>query len=543
MSPFIIRWIVPPLIGALIGLFTNWIAIKMLFYPLREIRLLGVTIPFTPGILPRERFRISKSIGRTVAKELLTEEVLGRRLREPELVAGLATTINRFLKSFFSRPAATFMQSANTEVLSSTLSAPSLPHVLQHLTGHRAFTASLAAVFRHFLEKYSHLPLKAIISVADLDSIVDKTLVKLSGPEGMALARSILSGKTSPLDDCSSPPGPDQHYIDPYVSGECEEKPQSGTTPGKGFPLHCIAPLAEELAKQVYGTVLPVLSRWLDSPEMTRRLETEAAHIIRRSVDRMGSIPRLLLSVANYEKMIADAIPAVIVDLKSSLLNLLSEKDVRNLFALNAAKIFTTRDDSFSDQSNVKKIHIEALTEAWSESLVLFSANKPLVNEWLAGLVGAYGDMTISDLGSALYTDPERMIDRMVLSYSPEKRPDAEQKIHTLLTEVYLVFISSFATSLEDESLGDLLGIDEAYQEKLSGPMARKALDILIAETRTIVTGLDIAKIVEERINDLDIREVERIVLDVVSRELGWITGLGGILGALIGLFQSLIMQ
>ena len=74
---------VPPLIGAVIGLFTNWLAIKMLFRPLLEKRIFGLRVPFTPGILPRERKRLARSLGDTVAIDLLDSRTVSERLRSP----------------------------------------------------------------------------------------------------------------------------------------------------------------------------------------------------------------------------------------------------------------------------------------------------------------------------------------------------------------------------------------------------------------------------------------------------------------------------
>ncbi|MDR2719020.1 MAG: DUF445 family protein, partial [Treponema sp.] len=73
-------FIIPPVAGAIIGFVTNAIAIKMLFRPLREIRVFGLRLPFTPGILPRQRKRLAVSIGSMVERELLTAEVLRNRL-------------------------------------------------------------------------------------------------------------------------------------------------------------------------------------------------------------------------------------------------------------------------------------------------------------------------------------------------------------------------------------------------------------------------------------------------------------------------------
>ena len=46
-------------VGAIIGYVTNWLAIKMLFRPQKEIRLRGKRLPFTPGLIPKEKERIA----------------------------------------------------------------------------------------------------------------------------------------------------------------------------------------------------------------------------------------------------------------------------------------------------------------------------------------------------------------------------------------------------------------------------------------------------------------------------------------------------
>jgi uncharacterized membrane protein YheB (UPF0754 family) len=90
-------FIIPPIAGTIIGYVTNAIAIKMLFRPLREIRIFGVRLPFTPGILPRQRKRLAQSIGAMVERELLTPEVLRNRLANIDLNS-LSNLVSEFLR-------------------------------------------------------------------------------------------------------------------------------------------------------------------------------------------------------------------------------------------------------------------------------------------------------------------------------------------------------------------------------------------------------------------------------------------------------------
>lgn len=72
----VLHIIAGPLIGAAIGYCTNWIAVKMLFKPLEPVKILGKTLPFTPGVIPKNKSRIAKACGRAVGDNLLTEEDL-----------------------------------------------------------------------------------------------------------------------------------------------------------------------------------------------------------------------------------------------------------------------------------------------------------------------------------------------------------------------------------------------------------------------------------------------------------------------------------
>ncbi|RMD47111.1 MAG: DUF445 family protein, partial [Aquificota bacterium] len=71
-----IKYIIIPFIGAFIGYITNWLAIKMLFRPFEKKRIFGVKIPFTPGLIPREREKIAENISETIIKHLLPEKKL-----------------------------------------------------------------------------------------------------------------------------------------------------------------------------------------------------------------------------------------------------------------------------------------------------------------------------------------------------------------------------------------------------------------------------------------------------------------------------------
>ena len=89
----ILLYVSPPILGGLIGYYTNDIAIKMLFRPYKPVYVFGKRVPFTPGLIPSNQERLGQNIANAIMKSLLTPEELqnlARKLLQPErLQAGV----------------------------------------------------------------------------------------------------------------------------------------------------------------------------------------------------------------------------------------------------------------------------------------------------------------------------------------------------------------------------------------------------------------------------------------------------------------------
>jgi len=74
-----------PIIGAVIGCFTNYIAVKMLFRPRNAIKLGKYTMPFTPGVIPKRKAALAKAVGKTVADTLFGENEIKATFTSEEM--------------------------------------------------------------------------------------------------------------------------------------------------------------------------------------------------------------------------------------------------------------------------------------------------------------------------------------------------------------------------------------------------------------------------------------------------------------------------
>ena len=88
-----------PLIGAGIGYITNYIAVKMLFRPQKPIYIGKFRLPFTPGIIPKNKNRISIGIANVISTTMLNEENLKLTLLSDDIKNTLKNNINNFIKN------------------------------------------------------------------------------------------------------------------------------------------------------------------------------------------------------------------------------------------------------------------------------------------------------------------------------------------------------------------------------------------------------------------------------------------------------------
>ncbi len=95
----ILKYIIPPVIGAVIGYFTNYIAVKMLFRPLHPVKIGGKTLPFTPGIIPKGKPRLAKALGKAVGTTLLTENDIKNVLLSESMQNTIKSYAEKLIKS------------------------------------------------------------------------------------------------------------------------------------------------------------------------------------------------------------------------------------------------------------------------------------------------------------------------------------------------------------------------------------------------------------------------------------------------------------
>ena len=78
-APDIWTWITIPAIGGLIGWMTNWLAVKMIFRPVKPRRILFFRIQ---GLVPRRQQELAKAIGNVVGNHLVEHKDVVKSLNK-----------------------------------------------------------------------------------------------------------------------------------------------------------------------------------------------------------------------------------------------------------------------------------------------------------------------------------------------------------------------------------------------------------------------------------------------------------------------------
>jgi len=93
-APSLATWITLPIAGALIGYVTNTIAVKMIFRPIRPVKVLGFKIQ---GLMGRRQQDLAESIGRVVGAHLVHHDDIVRSFEKIDFERILGDVLDKGL--------------------------------------------------------------------------------------------------------------------------------------------------------------------------------------------------------------------------------------------------------------------------------------------------------------------------------------------------------------------------------------------------------------------------------------------------------------
>jgi uncharacterized membrane protein YheB (UPF0754 family) len=505
----ILPWILPPFIGAIIGYITNAIAIKMLFRPLTEKRIFGIRIPFTPGIIPKQRYKLAESIGRMVSEQLITKEAVGNQLKAQNFQTALKQVI--------------------VDATGSLLNTP-----LQQIKKHEVpiiggtFEDFIIKTLKNFLTSESFFSIAHKLLISLLTSVAEKKLIVITDELKLEHYFSEKLHAIIMEDEF-------RDKIIKRIQNWIQKQKSGNKTMASFLPMELV-----HIISQLFRSALPSLGssliKWLRQAHIRKELENKGRELVKRILEKLNLFQRLIVSVAQYDLTLQEKMPAIVEDVltyfeellndsiqRDRVVNVVEEalinwrkKQVKHFFKNLSEKPISKID------AVIKKIW-DYLREQESHTQ-LFQKIKQYLEKHSSFSIGEL-------LHTYLGIKKEHIADFILSMFKADEFADSTaQKIGSLLFNM--------TAERQQVTLGDFVGIDDIRRQEINNFLLSSLNSMLNSKLPEIIQSLNIQDLVENKINQLDVADVEGLLLMVIARHLKWINVFGALLGAVIGFTQ-----
>ncbi len=177
-----------PIISALIGYVTNYIAVAMLFRPHRPVSILGLRLQ---GLVPRRQKEIAQSLGAMIERDLFSQDDIKEALKGVDSSGEASAFLNEQIDSFVEKLAAQnpmigmFMQGPLLEQVKGLLRdqlSEKFPSLIERVVERAENKLDISEIVRQKVESFDLTKLEAIIHEVSAREL--KTIEVLGGVLG-----------------------------------------------------------------------------------------------------------------------------------------------------------------------------------------------------------------------------------------------------------------------------------------------------------------------------------------------------------------------
>jgi uncharacterized membrane protein YheB (UPF0754 family) len=288
---------------------------------------------------------------------------------------------------------------------------------------------------------------------------------------------------------------------------------------------------------------------WLRSPEIRTELKQRGGLLLVDALNKLNIFQKFFVSLAQYDKTLEGKMPAIIDDAVNHIefsLNRIENKEALLKTARNA--IYQWREKGLEEFQEQAGVNIDATIEYLLGSVFQLLDNPNLKEKLTASLQGFWAKYELLTLNSllteTLALKQETLVDflyRALESYINKQFHSPHDGTASLANTIITSFSSYLEQQAEHETIQSLLVIRDTHKRELDNYLLDFLLRLIDKHVPQIIATLDVKQLVVNKINNLDILQVENLLLMVIARQLKWIDIFGGILGFLLGLSQVVI--
>lgn len=512
MSESIGRIALTILFGAIAGGVTNAVAIWMLFHPRHPPRLLGRTLHFLHGAIPKNQARLARALGRTVATQLLTPADLERMLLDRDfrrafderLASAIRNGLDRHLPSL--RELLPPALSAEVERLAVEAQGP----LLVRLDGYLAsddFHEAVRARLRDLAAEFADRPIDGVLT-AERGRAVQETIDRWirEGVRSRGFERTLRDA----------------------VDRGAERLLEPGRTVEQVLPSTLV-----DATERAVAAWLPILlerlGRMLEEPEARARVQRTLHEILERFMQDLRFHQRIVAALLITPETVDRVLGVIEREGTQRIAELLHEPDVRDAMTRGVrdaiAELLARPVRSVlgeSDDSSVEGAKQAVLDAALR--LARDDATRELLVERVRAAIEGAERHTWDDVFRRL--PPERLADPVVDALRSDRA-----------REIYGAALVALTRSAMDRPIGRPLDrLPDDTPARIEAALAEPVWHWLSGQVPEIAGRVDIAARVEEKVLVFPPERLEEIVRGVTERELVLIVRLGYVLGAVVGL-------
>ncbi|MFH0334234.1 DUF445 family protein [Clostridium perfringens] len=491
-------YIIGALIGAVIGYITNWLAIKMLFRPREAKYIFGMKLPFTPGLIPKEKSRIANKVGETVGTHLLNSDSLSKALKDDKIKAK-------------------FNEVAKEKINQVINSNSTLEESLKNTLGENYYALKgnmINNITKTILESIQEEEFKNNVKFYIVDSIKERL-----NKEPEKIIDFINSNKFREVIINTLGEEKTRDIIGKAILKEVKTLGKEDLIIEEVIPEN-IKPYIEEYVKSQKDTLVDIIKNLLRDDEVSHKIKSAINDNIPYIVsmflsgdviyEKLVSLVDKSLSEEENKEYICDAALAFVHESMKKKVS-----DVINTVGEEKLEVIS---DALGDKIS-KKINTEENIDSIIRKLNCKISSFNSYEEIIKVLFNDYENILIDNIDS--------MISQIV------NNNQLASGISKIIEKLFDKFLQN--------SLNDICYNKQNLENSIMSILDNLYNDFVENKSAKVLEIVDISSIVEEQINAFEVDYAEEIIIGIANKELKAITWLGALLGGILGILSPLL--
>ncbi len=518
--PQLFTYLAPPLVGAFIGYMTNYVAIRMLFRPLRPWHLFGFRLPMTPGVIPSKRHDLAKNIGHMVGRHLLTGPDISKALHNETFQIQLSSMIDTKVDTLLSKdlgPLSTIIPNRFRSYFE---------------VGIKILRWRSLKILHNYLASDAVAQTMAELIAAHIDVLLQKQVNSLLPATNRA---QLLSFIETALDRILNSPKTEQwlqEYLEQKLKTIIAEKSINDLLP-KPFTLLFIDLLEKEVPN-----ILTKTAAIANEPKSRDKIVVAICEAISNFIAGLGPMAALASGFLSPE-LIKNKVNEYLDDHSDDLNRWLLSEDVQD-----------------KTKNLLKATVVNFLNKPLAEILADVDSQK--IDE-ISQKIGRQATRTLQDpqihksisnlLGEALESLADKQIQDVITDLVGKNGIQSGK--HWTSEEITKLIRSPQVKRIVDRIISDLLAknlsrpvgslahlFPKAVQNGLGEYLLQQTNILLKDEVPGLINSLNIEQLVTKKVDSLDLIRLENLLLSIMQEQFKYINLFGGFLGFIIGLLN-----